>query len=143
MDMKDLRTKFMDSFLLFPGKAISAAMFDFVRSPIDNRTLITDANTSRIASAAVVIIAANDHWRQVSFAHIARRSGCRYTSPRHALVTLAAGREEWCGSWLVAVMFDPLFVYILTNCMIILALGVARASSHNAYRVSCPMMIMS
>ena len=25
--------------------------------------------------------------------------GCRYTIPQHALVTLAAGREEWCGSW--------------------------------------------
>jgi len=51
----------------------SARRSRFLRSPIDSRTLITDANTPRIASAAVVIIAANDHWRQVRLAHIFRR----------------------------------------------------------------------
>ena len=43
------------------------------RSSLDIRTSITNANTPRIAAAAVVIIAANDHWRQVRLAHIVRR----------------------------------------------------------------------
>jgi hypothetical protein len=51
----------------------SARRCRFRRSSLDSRTSITNANTPRIASAAVVIIAANDHWRQVRLAHIVRR----------------------------------------------------------------------